>query len=33
MKASNGDLYFVLKVGNGQVIGTSEMYEMKAGHF
>lgn len=25
--SSNGKYYFVLKAGNGQIIGTSEMYE------
>lgn len=29
--ASNGQLYFNLKAGNGEVIGTSEMYEQEAG--
>lgn len=28
--ASNGKFYFNLKAGNGQVIGTSEMYESAA---
>lgn len=27
----NGKYYFVLKAGNGQVIGTSEMYETSGG--
>lgn len=29
--ATNGKYYFNLKAGNGQVIGTSEMYESEAG--
>lgn len=29
--AKNGKLYFNLKAGNGQIIGTSEMYESEAG--
>jgi uncharacterized protein YegP (UPF0339 family) len=29
--ATNGKPYFNLKAGNGQVIGTSEMYENEAG--
>jgi uncharacterized protein len=29
--SSNGKAYFNLKAGNGQVIGTSEMYESTAG--
>ncbi len=29
--AANGKFYFNLKAGNGQVIGTSEMYESEAG--
>lgn len=29
--AKNGQFYFVLKAGNGQVIGTSEMYTSEAG--
>jgi uncharacterized protein YegP (UPF0339 family) len=29
--ASNGKFYFVLKAGNGQVIGTSQMYESESG--
>lgn len=29
--ASNGKPFFNLKAGNGQVIGTSEMYESEAG--
>ena len=29
--ASNGQSYFNLKAGNGQVIGTSEMYESVSG--
>ncbi|GAA0527793.1 YegP family protein [Chitinophaga japonensis] len=29
--ASNGKHYFVLKAGNGQVIGSSEMYESTSG--
>ena len=28
--SSNGKPYFVLKAGNGQIIGTSEMYESTA---
>lgn len=28
--ATNGKFYFTLKAGNGQVIGTSEMYESEA---
>lgn len=31
LTASNGKPYFNLKAGNGQVIGTSEMYESEAG--
>lgn len=27
LEAKNGKLYFNLKAGNGQIIGTSEMYE------
>jgi len=30
-ESSNGKYYFNLKAGNGQVIGTSEMYEAVAG--
>lgn len=30
-EAKNGKYYFNLKAGNGQVIGTSEMYESEAG--
>jgi hypothetical protein len=29
--SSNGKPYFVLKAGNGQIIGMSEMYESEAG--
>ncbi len=29
-KSSNGKYYFNLKAGNGQIIGTSEMYESEA---
>ncbi|MBO9638744.1 MAG: YegP family protein, partial [Siphonobacter aquaeclarae] len=29
--ASNGKYYFTLKAGNGQVIGTSQMYESASG--
>ncbi|MBQ3187973.1 MAG: YegP family protein [Bacteroidaceae bacterium] len=29
-KAKNGSPYFVLKAGNGQVIGTNEMYSIEA---
>lgn len=29
-ESKNGDPYFVLKAGNGQVIGQSEMYKSKA---
>jgi len=29
-KAKSGQIYFVLKAGNGQVIAQSEMYESKA---
>ena len=29
--SSNGKDYFVLKAGNGQIIGNSEMYESEAG--
>lgn len=29
--SANGKAYFNLKAGNGQVIGTSEMYESEAG--
>ena len=29
--ATNGKLYFVLKATNGQVIGTSEMYDSESG--
>lgn len=29
--AANGKSYFTLKAGNGQVIGTSEMYESEKG--
>jgi uncharacterized protein YegP (UPF0339 family) len=28
--ASNGKFYFVLKASNGQIIGTSEMYESES---
>jgi len=31
LTASNGKPYFVLKAGNGQVIGTSQMYADEAG--
>lgn len=31
LDASNGKFYFVLKAGNGQVIGTSQMYADEAG--
>ena len=31
LSASNGKFYFNLKAGNGQVIGTSEMYESEDG--
>jgi uncharacterized protein len=31
LTASNGKFYFNLKAGNGQVIGTSQMYEAEAG--
>jgi uncharacterized protein YegP (UPF0339 family) len=30
-ESSNGKPYFVLKAGNGQIIGGSEMYESKSG--
>lgn len=30
MEAKSGQFYFNLKAGNGQIIGTSEMYESKA---
>ncbi|WP_126973433.1 YegP family protein [Gynurincola endophyticus] len=30
-EAKNGKYYFNLKAGNGQIIGTSEMYESEAG--
>ena len=30
-ESSNGKPYFTLKAGNGQVIGTSELYESEAG--
>ncbi|MCA6365168.1 MAG: YegP family protein [Bacteroidetes bacterium] len=30
-ESKNGKPYFVLKAGNGQIIGTSEMYESAAG--
>jgi uncharacterized protein YegP (UPF0339 family) len=30
-KASNGNYYFLLKAGNGAVIGTSELYVSEAG--
>ncbi len=30
LESKNGDPYFVLKAGNGQVIGQSEMYKSKA---
>ncbi|MFN8277242.1 MAG: YegP family protein [Chitinophagales bacterium] len=29
--STNGKFYFNLKAGNGQIIGTSEMYESEAG--
>lgn len=31
LEAKNGKHYFNLKAGNGQIIGSSEMYESKAG--
>lgn len=31
LTASNGKFYFTLKAGNGQVIGTSQMYADEAG--
>lgn len=31
LESKNGKFYFNLKAGNGQVIGTSEMYESEAG--
>lgn len=31
LTAKNGKPYFNLKAGNGQIIGTSEMYESEAG--
>ena len=31
LTSSNGKFYFNLKAGNGQVIGSSEMYESEAG--
>lgn len=31
MESSNGKHYFNLKAGNGQIIGTSQMYEDKSG--
>lgn len=31
LTASNGKPYFTLKAGNGQVIGSSQMYESEAG--
>lgn len=31
LTAKNGKFYFNLKAGNGQIIGTSEMYESDAG--
>ncbi|MGJ1203378.1 YegP family protein [Sphingobacterium lactis] len=31
LTAKNGKFYFNLKAGNGQIIGTSEMYESEAG--
>src|SRR5690606_23547081 len=31
LPAKNGKFYFNLKAGNGQIIGTSEMYESEAG--
>ncbi|KAA0989208.1 YegP family protein [Dyadobacter aurulentus] len=30
-ESSNGKPYFVLKAGNGQIIGSSEMYESRSG--
>ncbi len=30
-EAKNGKFYFNLKAGNGQIIGTSEMYEAESG--
>lgn len=30
-EAKNGQFYFNLKAGNGQIIGTSEMYKSKSG--
>lgn len=31
LTSKNGKVYFNLKAGNGQIIGTSEMYESEAG--
>lgn len=31
LKSSNGKFYFNLKASNGQIIGTSEMYESESG--
>lgn len=31
LTASNGKFYFNLKAGNGQIIGSSQMYEAEAG--
>jgi uncharacterized protein YegP (UPF0339 family) len=31
LKSGNGEYYFVLKSANGQIIGTSEMYETVSG--
>ncbi len=31
LKATNGKHYFTLKASNGEIIGTSQMYETKAG--
>jgi uncharacterized protein YegP (UPF0339 family) len=31
LTSSNGKFYFNLKAGNGQIIGSSEMYESEAG--
>lgn len=31
LSATNGKLYFVLKAANGQVVGTSEMYNDESG--
>jgi uncharacterized protein len=30
-KAANGKFYFILKAGNGQIIGLSQMYESEEG--